>query len=90
METRKVPATRGESAVPSVVVADAVTEVFEEHESMPTGAETLDPELRYELVRRAAYSFAEQRGFEPGHELDDWLAAEAAIDAQLGPRPRDG
>ena len=26
-----------------------------------------------------AYFFAEKRGFEPGHELDDWLAAEAAV-----------
>jgi hypothetical protein len=26
----------------------------------------------------AAYFFAEQRGFAPNHELDDWLAAEAA------------
>jgi len=26
-----------------------------------------------------AYFIAEKRGFEPGHELDDWLAAEAAV-----------
>ena len=31
-------------------------------------------------VAMAAYFIAERRGFEPGHELDDWLAAEAAID----------
>ena len=28
----------------------------------------------------AAYFIAEKRGFEPGHELDDWLAAAAEID----------
>jgi DUF2934 family protein len=27
-----------------------------------------------------AYFIAEKRGFEPGHELDDWLAAEAAVE----------
>jgi hypothetical protein len=26
---------------------------------------------------------AEQRGFAPGFEIDDWLAAEAAVDAHL-------
>jgi hypothetical protein len=27
-------------------------------------------------VATAAYFLAQKRGFEPGHELDDWLAAE--------------
>jgi hypothetical protein len=30
-------------------------------------------------VGLAAYFIAEKRGFEPGHELEDWLAAEAQI-----------
>lgn len=29
----------------------------------------------------AAFYFAEARGFEPGHDLDDWLRAEEQIDA---------
>jgi hypothetical protein len=37
-------------------------------------------------VALAAYFIAEKRGFEPGHELDDWLAAEAEV-AQSG-QPR--
>ncbi len=32
-------------------------------------------------VAAAAYHLAEQRGFEPGRELDDWLAAEALVAA---------
>jgi hypothetical protein len=40
-------------------------------------------ELRIEMIARAAYLRAEQRGFEPGRELDDWLAAAADVDAQL-------
>lgn len=40
-------------------------------------------ELRITMIARAAYLRAEQRGFEPGRELDDWLAAAADIDAQL-------
>jgi hypothetical protein len=31
------------------------------------------------LVAELAYYKAEARGFEPGHELEDWLAAEAEV-----------
>jgi hypothetical protein len=30
-------------------------------------------------IRRLAYLMSERRGFEPGHETDDWLAAEHEI-----------
>lgn len=40
-------------------------------------------EAREAMIREAAYYLAEKRGFAPGHELDDWLAAEAAIDRDL-------
>ncbi|MCP5278441.1 MAG: DUF2934 domain-containing protein [Thiobacillus sp.] len=36
------------------------------------------------MVAEAAYYLAEQRGFCPGCELDDWLAAEARVRAQAG------
>jgi len=42
-----------------------------------------DPDERHALVERTAYYFAEKRGFAPGEELDDWLAAEAEVDRQL-------
>lgn len=35
---------------------------------------------RESLIARIAYFRAQQRGFAPGHELDDWLAAEAEVD----------
>jgi hypothetical protein len=31
------------------------------------------------MIATAAYYIAEQRGFEPGHELDDWLTAEQQV-----------
>jgi hypothetical protein len=64
------------------VVEQTVTEPFAEHEALPDGSALMDPEFRRELIRRAAYRLADQRGFEPGRELDDWLAAEVAIDRQ--------
>lgn len=37
---------------------------------------------RTEAIAMRAYGKAEQRGFEPGHETEDWLEAEAEIDAE--------
>jgi hypothetical protein len=38
---------------------------------------------RQQLIAEAAYHRAEARAFEPGHELEDWLAAESEVDARL-------
>lgn len=32
-----------------------------------------------EEIRRLAYLMSERRGFEPGHEAEDWVAAEREI-----------
>ena len=34
-------------------------------------------------IARLAYAKAEARGFEPGHEMDDWLEAEAEWSADV-------
>lgn len=34
---------------------------------------------RRDMIATAAYFRAQKRGFEPGHELDDWLAAETEV-----------
>jgi hypothetical protein len=44
---------------------------------------SLDPQSRQEQVRMAAYFRAQNRGFARDHELDDWLAAEAEVDARM-------
>ncbi|MGE0384373.1 MAG: DUF2934 domain-containing protein [Gammaproteobacteria bacterium] len=38
---------------------------------------------RQEQIACAAYYRAERRGFEPGHEIEDWLAAEREVDGRL-------
>lgn len=40
---------------------------------------TIVPINLEEEVRRLAYLMAERRGFEPGHEAEDWFAAEREI-----------
>ena len=43
----------------------------------------LTPEARHALIAEAAYLRAERRGFAPGQETEDWLAAEIEVDALL-------
>lgn len=39
------------------------------------------PARRHEQIEKRAYELAAQRGFGPGHEVDDWLQAEREIEA---------
>jgi len=41
------------------------------------------PEQRAALIAEAAFFRAEKRGFAPGYEVEDWLAAESEVDAKL-------
>ena len=43
----------------------------------------IEPQVREAMISDAAYFRSAHRGFEPGHEVDDWLAAESEIDAAL-------
>jgi len=55
-------------------------------ESKRSGAaipETVDPNVRRQLVAAEAYFLAERRGFTAGGELEDWVAAEAMVDSRL-------
>jgi hypothetical protein len=57
----------------------------------PRTGKELTPDARVELTRdelnklisEAAYFRAKQRGFEPGHELEDWIQAEAEVMRRL-------
>jgi hypothetical protein len=37
-----------------------------------------------DLIRKRAYQLFEERGCQPGHELDDWLRAERETNHHLG------
>ena len=47
-----------------------------------TGAK-LSPEEVYRLIQESAYFKAKERGFEPGHEVQDWIEAEAEVRRRL-------
>ena len=44
---------------------------------------TVSADTRRGMIAHAAYLRAERRGFTPGGEAEDWLAAEAEVDALL-------
>jgi hypothetical protein len=47
----------------------------------PAAVSPLSANERFRRISVCAYFKAEQRGFEPGHMWEDWLAAEREVDA---------
>ena len=60
--------------------------------STNTGANTaradISPDELRKLISEAAYYRAKKRGFAPGHELEDWIQAEAEVMGRLGTSDR--
>jgi hypothetical protein len=52
----------------------------------PPSRVSISEDLRRGMIAEGAYLRAERRGFAPGHEAEDWLAAEAEVDALLKAR----
>lgn len=50
----------------------------------PRSSSGSDDCRREQMIAEAAYYRAQQRGFEPGNEMSDWLQAEADVEAMLG------
>ena len=46
----------------------------------------ISEDVRRGMIAEAAYLRAERRGFAPGGEKEDWMAAEAEVDALLRAR----
>ena len=59
------PSPRKSLRKPSIVKSDSRSNV------LPINLE--------DEVRRLAYEMSERRGFEPGHENEDWIAAEREV-----------
>lgn len=52
----------------------------------PQTEEGAEQEERHRMITEAAYLIAEQRGFQGDMALDDWLQAEAEVDARFAAR----
>jgi Protein of unknown function (DUF2934) len=46
----------------------------------------MSPEEVYRLIQETAYYKAKARGFAPGHEVQDWIEAEAEVRMRLDER----
>jgi hypothetical protein len=57
--------------------------VLESAQSAMAASMSVDPDVRRQLVAAEAYFRAERRGFAAGNELEDWVAAERAVDSRL-------
>jgi hypothetical protein len=53
------------------------------HSPQPAELGEREAMMREAMIAEAAYYRAEARGFEAGHELEDWLDAEREIDLLL-------
>jgi Protein of unknown function (DUF2934) len=75
--TDEIPATadtRARSAQPKATRAAP---------AKSTSRAAVSADDRRAMVAEAAYLRAERRGFAPGHETEDWLAAEVEVDVLL-------
>lgn len=75
-EPAKTAAPKRKTAVRKKAAAPAAKPVVDISENARRG-----------MIAEAAYLRAERRGFMPGNEAEDWLAAEAEVDALLRAGP---
>ena len=65
----------------------AVPRVSKSNDMTRTRAQAnVSPDEMKRLIEEAAYFRAKARGFAPGHELEDWIQAEAEVARRLESR----
>jgi len=65
------------------IVSTAIAPDVEREGSVDVPPWEISESERQSMIAEAAYYHSASRDFAPGHELDDWLAAEAEIEALL-------
>jgi DUF2934 family protein len=79
----KTPRVKKAAAAPSVVPVTGEIQVRPRRKSAKRAIAATYHEDRHASIAEAAYFRSEHRGFAPGHELEDWLAAEEEVDQRL-------
>jgi len=86
MATRRTPSTSKTETTPAektaVTSPAKTTPARKTAKTTPRRAEVSE-DMRRGMIAQAAYLRAERRGFTGGNEIEDWLAAEAEVDALL-------
>jgi hypothetical protein len=71
-----------EGKAESELISHSLTKIEDKTSEPPS------TDQRRALIAVTAYYLAEKRGFESGHDLEDWMSAEAIVNADLGPARR--
>jgi hypothetical protein len=66
-----------------LMVTKRASTTHSKRKTIAAGNPALDPDMRRRLIAAEAYFLAERRGFVPGNELADWVAAETAVDSKF-------
>jgi hypothetical protein len=85
MATRRTTgsARTAEAAPPAEKAAPRRRETLKGAESGASPGITVSADTRRRMIEESAYLRAERRGFTAGDEVEDWLLAEAEVDALL-------
>ena len=76
---KKTTSRKATTAAPKLTESSVIS-VLESRQTTTAVSTSIDPDVQRQLVAAEAYFLAERRGFAAGHELEDWIAAEAAVD----------
>ena len=68
---------------PAEKAAPRRRDVVKDAESGASQGATISTDTRRQMIEQSAYLRAERRGFTSGGEVEDWLLAEAEVDALL-------
>ena len=86
-EVRPTQARRSPSTAADAPDMDAVSPPSRSGGGMRPGSATLgakpSPEQLYRMIQETAYFKAKARNFAPGHEVQDWIEAEAEVRRRL-------
>lgn len=88
MGTRRTPGSARNTESPPPAEKAATRRGAQPGSATPASGATaprvnVSEEARRVMIAQAAYLRAERRGFAPGGDLEDWMAAEAEVDALL-------
>lgn len=81
-ESRPTASRRPERVAPDAPSSD----VIQTGATSGNARAQMSPEDIYRLIQEAAYYKAKARGFAPGHEVQDWIEAEAEVRLRLDSR----
>jgi hypothetical protein len=73
-----------EESVPEALVPDVVHTRLNRADGDSTADTQAAAPDRWQRIQRRAYEIAQERGFSPGAELNDWLQAEREFDGENG------